>query len=90
MGIWLTWKVDGITITGIHFESDTVVGNMNFYASIEGFMESLPQCIYQSSIMLRTPYEEWCKYKQKDLFLRKLYKQVHDLDEKNVLEYSNR
>ena len=46
---------------GDWLDADTVKVNMNFYASMEGFAESLPQSVYQSSIMLRTPYSKISK-----------------------------
>ena len=46
---------EGLTIRGVMLDADTVMGNMNFYKSIEGFMESFPQAMYQTSIMIRTP-----------------------------------
>ena len=61
LGIMLSLKPTGVTFAEYRLEPDTIVGNMNFYASIEGFAESLPQSIYQSSIMLRTPYHRICK-----------------------------
>ena len=54
LGILVALWPDGISVGGVRLDTDSVTGNMNFYKSIEGFMESMPQSIYQSSIMMRS------------------------------------
>merc|ERR1712136_356381 len=37
---------------------DSTTGNCNFFRSMEGFAEALPQSVYQLSIMMRTEWIE--------------------------------
>ena len=50
----MAFKPEGIVVSGILFRKDTTLGNLNFYKSVEGFLESFPQAIYQISILLRS------------------------------------
>ena len=50
----MAFKPDGIEVNGVMLRRDTAAGNLNFYKSIEGFLESFPQAIYQISILLRS------------------------------------
>ena len=43
----------GVVLGGTRVSIDALVGNVIFYKSLEGFLESLPQSIYQTSIVLR-------------------------------------
>ena len=54
MGIVVAFKPDGILIGGRLLNANAVSGNLNVYKCVEGFMESIPQSIYQLSIMFRT------------------------------------
>ena len=48
-----TFRPSGIVLGGTHVRIDTLIGNAIFYKSLEGFLESLPQSIYQTSIVIR-------------------------------------
>ena len=48
-----TFRPSGIVLGGNHVGIDTLIGNAIFYKSLEGFLESLPQSIYQTSIVIR-------------------------------------
>ena len=50
----MAFKPEGIVVNGVLLRSDTMAGNLNFYKSVEGFLESFPQAIYQLSILLRS------------------------------------
>ena len=47
------FRPSGIVLGGTHVRIDTLIGNAIFYKSLEGFLESLPQSIYQTSIVIR-------------------------------------
>ena len=47
------FKPGGLILGGTQVGMDTLIGNVIFYKSLEGFLESLPQSIYQTSIVLR-------------------------------------
>ena len=64
MGVVVAFKPEGILIGGRLLDADSVAGNLNVYKCVEGFMESIPQGIYQMSIMFRTPYHEISKKKE--------------------------
>ena len=51
--ILVSFKSSGITLGGIHADVETLNGNAIFYKSMEGFLESLPQLTYQTSIVMR-------------------------------------
>ena len=51
--IFVSFKSSGITLGGIHADVETLNGNAIFYRSMEGFLESLPQLTYQTSIVMR-------------------------------------
>ena len=53
----MAFNPDGILIRGVLLRSETTIGNLNFYKSVEGFLEAYPQSIYQISIVFRTPWE---------------------------------
>ena len=63
MGIVVAFKPDGILIGGRLLNANAVSGNLNVYKCVEGFMESIPQSIYQLSIMFRTDPEDISKNK---------------------------
>ena len=46
---------------------DSTTGNVNFFRSIEGFAEALPQSVYQLSIMMRTEWTLISKFKIFDM-----------------------
>ena len=50
----MAFKPEGILIKGVLLKGETTIGNLNFYKSIEGFLESYPQSIYQVSLVLRS------------------------------------
>ena len=50
----MAFKPEGIVVSGVLLRKDTTLGNLNFYKSVEGFLESFPQAIYQISILLRS------------------------------------
>ena len=50
----MAFKPEGVVVSGVLLRSDTAAGNLNFYKSVEGFLESFPQAIYQLSILLRS------------------------------------
>ena len=61
-GVWVAFKENGqIQVGGELLDNDSVMGNLNFFKSVEGFIESLPQSTYQLSIIMRTPWEEISK-----------------------------
>ena len=57
----MAFKPDGIELGGITLDADSAIGNQNFYKAFEGFLESTPQSIYQTSIIFRTPISEISK-----------------------------
>ena len=57
----MAFKPEGIELGGITLDADSAVGNQNFYKAFEGFLESTPQSIYQTSIIFRTPISEISK-----------------------------
>ena len=69
-GVWVAFKENGqIQVGGELLDNDSVMGNLNFFKSVEGFIESLPQSTYQLSIIMRTPWEEISKNYLQDLYL---------------------
>ena len=54
LGMIMAFKPNGIEVQGVLLKSDTTIGNLNFYKSVEGFLEAFPQSIYQISIVLRS------------------------------------
>ena len=50
----MAFRPNGIVLNGVLLRSETTLGNLNFYKSVEGFLESFPQAIYQTSILFRT------------------------------------
>ena len=62
LGILVSFKQDGrLRLGGETLDADSIMGNANFFKTVEGFMESLPQSTYQLSIMIRTPWHEISK-----------------------------
>ena len=62
LGILVSFKKDGkLRLGGETLDADSIMGNANFFKTVEGFMESLPQSTYQLSIMMRTPWHEISK-----------------------------
>ena len=57
----MAFKPEGIELGGVTLDADSAVGNQNFYKAFEGFLESTPQSIYQTSIIFRTPISEISK-----------------------------
>ena len=47
------FKPNGLVLGGTQVGMDTLIGNVIFYKSLEGFLESFPQSFYQTSIVLR-------------------------------------
>ena len=43
----------GKTIGGVAMNPDSAILNSNFYKCTEGFLESLPQAVYQLAIVFR-------------------------------------
>ena len=67
-GVWIAFQKDGqIQVGGELLDNDSVMGNLNFFKSVEGFIESLPQSTYQLSIIMRTPWEEISKNYLQDM-----------------------
>ena len=61
-GVCVAFNQNGkLQVTGESLDKDSVMGNLNFFKSVEGFIESLPQSTYQLSIMMRTPWEDISK-----------------------------
>ena len=61
-GVCVAFNQNGkLQVTGESLAKDSVMGNLNFFKSVEGFIESLPQSTYQLSIMMRTPWEDISK-----------------------------
>ena len=56
LGILVAFRPNEIELGGVSFTVDSVTGNCNFFRTVEGFMEALPQSIYQLSIMMRTDW----------------------------------
>ena len=50
----MAFRPNGIVLNGVLLRSETTLGNLNFYKGVEGFLESFPQAIYQTSILFRT------------------------------------
>ena len=50
----MAFKPDGILVKGVLLKSETTTGNLNFYKSVEGFLEAYPQSMYQLSIVFRS------------------------------------
>ena len=50
----MAFRPNGIVLNGVLLRSETSLGNLNFYKGVEGFLESFPQAIYQTSILFRT------------------------------------
>ena len=69
MGIIVAFKPEGIFVGGRLLDATSISGNLNVYKCVEGFMESIPQSIFQLSIMFRTPWDEISKYKSKNTYL---------------------
>ena len=63
MGVIVAFKPSGFVVGGRVLDANSVVGNLNVYKCVEGFMESIPQGIYQLSIMFRTPMDQISKNK---------------------------
>ena len=45
-------------IGGISLDLEAQAGNTNFYKSVEGFLESLPQAVFQLAIVLRASADD--------------------------------
>ena len=61
-GVYIAFQQDGqIHLGGETIDNDSVMGNLNFFKSVEGFIESLPQSTYQLSIIMRTDWEKISK-----------------------------
>ena len=63
MGVIVAFKPAGFVVGGRLLTANSVAGNLNVYKCVEGFMESIPQGIYQLSIMFRTPMDDISKKK---------------------------
>ena len=60
--MYIAFQHDGqIHLGGESIDNDAVMGNLNFFKSVEGFIESLPQSTYQLSIIMRTDWEKISK-----------------------------
>ena len=60
--MYIAFQHDGqMHLGGETIDTDSVMGNLNFFKSVEGFIESLPQSTYQLSIIMRTDWEEISK-----------------------------
>ena len=71
LGILVSFKKDGnLRLGGETLDADSIMGNANFFKTVEGFMESLPQSTYQLSIMMRTPWHEISKNKSQIKFIK--------------------
>ena len=67
----VSFKKDGkLRLGGETLDADSILGNENFFKTVEGFMESLPQSTYQLSIMMRTPWHEISKNKSSIKFMK--------------------
>ena len=67
----VSFKKDGkLRLGGETLDADSIMGNANFFKTVEGFMESLPQSTYQLSIMMRTPWHEISKNKTQIEFFK--------------------
>ena len=67
----VSFKKDGkLRLGGETLDADSIMGNANFFKTVEGFMESLPQSTYQLSIMMRTPWHEISKNKSQIKFIK--------------------
>ena len=54
LGMVMAFRPNGIVLNGVLLRRETTLGNLNFYKGVEGFLESFPQAIYQTSILFRT------------------------------------
>ena len=70
----VSFKKDGkLRLGGETLDADSIMGNANFFKTVEGFMESLPQSTYQLSIMMRTPWHDISKHNSQIKFIKLHY-----------------
>ena len=69
LGMAMAFRPNGIVLNGVLLRSETTLGNLNFYKGVEGFLESFPQAIYQTSILFRTAGRIGKKFFKMSLYL---------------------
>ena len=57
-GIIVACTSEGLNVGGVSLDADKAAGAMNYFKSMEGFLESTPQAIFQLAITMRS-YESF-------------------------------